>query len=334
MAIHHIMRFPLYQRPNSLVFLDDDSSYLEMIAMVMPREWGVRLFTHVDDCLDYFKTEHELWETDVWLHQQLADSARNSTSLIPNVLEYWKSNKNRYNLTQTCVVDFSMPAMTGLEFLRKLQQFPPNRVLLTGKADELIAVGAFNDGLIDRFIPKQHHDIGKYLSGVLTEQHAKPMEFHEGIWRNALSKAQYAVLQESTVQLDLHKLVRERQWIEYIVLPAPFGILALDRYAQAHWLQLELRSDLDSAADLAQSTGQTSAVVAQVRSGTHLVNTELLLSLNQSQEASALPAFDLGISNGLVGAFFPVPGRSSCGIGYEEFLAHAPPRSLSGDSQS
>jgi hypothetical protein len=46
----HSMRFPLYHRPNALIFLDDDASYLEMLAMVMPKNWYVRLYTHADEC--------------------------------------------------------------------------------------------------------------------------------------------------------------------------------------------------------------------------------------------------------------------------------------------
>jgi CheY-like chemotaxis protein len=327
------MRFPLYHRPNALVFLDDDNNYVDMLGTVMPRDWSVRLFSHIEDCLQLFALEHALWETDVWKHQRLADSARNGELVIRKILEYWQSDNHRYGLTQTCVVDFAMPAMTGLDFLKKIPVFPSNRVLLTGRADELIAVGAFNDGLIDRFIPKQHNDIGRHLISVLTEQHQKPMEFYEGIWRNALKKAQYSVLQESSVQLDLHKLVRERHWVEYVVLSAPFGILALNQHACAHWLQLELRSDLAAAADLAQSTGQTTAVIESVREGKRFVNTELLMAMGSDHESRVAPTFCIGSSNGLIGALFPLEQNTTYGTSHREFLASLPPRSAAEESR-
>ena len=327
------MHFPLYHRPNSLVFLDDDASYLEMLALVMPRDWSVRFFTHVDDCLAHFEHQHALWETDVWHHQQLVDNWRAGKLFIPEILEYWTGNHHRYGLSQSCVVDFAMPAMTGIEFLKKLPVFPASRVLLTGKADEQIAIAAFNEGLISKFVPKQHHDIGKHLTAILSEQHQKPMDFHEAIWRSALKKEQYAALQESTVQLDLHKLARDKQWVEYMVLPAPFGILALDKYANAHWLQLELRSDLVCAADLAQSTGQSSAMVEKIRQGTHFVNTELLMAMGSEDETRTEQTFELGLSKGLLGAFFPFAANSTYGMGHSEFLARLPSRAGSGESQ-
>ena len=327
------MHFPLYHRPNSLVFLDDDASYLEMLALVMPADWSVQFFTHVDDCLAHFEQQHALWETDVWHHQQLVDHWRAGKLLIPEILEYWTASQHRYGLSQSCVVDFAMPAMTGIEFLKKLPVFPASRVLLTGKADEQIAIAAFNEGLISKFVPKQHYDIGKHLTAILSEQHQKPMDFHEAIWRSALKKEQYAALQDGAVQLDLHRLVREKQWVEYMVLPAPFGILALDKYANAHWLQLELRSDLVCAADLAQSTGQSSAMVQKIRQGTHFVNTELLMAMGSVEEARTAQTFDLGPTKGLLGAFFPFATHMTYGMGHSEFLTRLPSRAASGESQ-
>jgi CheY-like chemotaxis protein len=327
------MPFPLYHRPNALVFLDDDANYLETLALVIPQDWGVRLFTHVDDCLAHFKEQHALWEADVWYHQELVNSWRAGGQLIPQILEYWLSNSHRYHLTQTCVVDFAMPAMTGLDFLKLLPVWPAHRVLLTGQADELIAVGAFNDGLINNFVPKQHPYIGKHLTTILANLHLKPMNLHEGIWRSALKQEQYAVLQETTVKLELSILAKERQWVEHVVLPAPFGILALDRYARAHWLQLELRNELASMVELAESTGQSSAVVQKIREGSHLINTELLMALGSDEEAATKTSFTIGSTQTLLGALFRITPDKVYGKSYEEFIASLPPRSLSGDSQ-
>jgi CheY-like chemotaxis protein len=323
------MNFPLYQRPNSLVFLDDDTSYLETLALVMPTDWCIRLFTHADDCLHHFQKQNTLWEADLWNHQELVSDWRAGALLIPKILEYWISNTERYSLTQVCVVDFSMPSMTGLDFLKNLTVWPTQRVLLTGKADEMIAVGAFNSGLIDKFVPKQQANIGKYLTDLLTLQHLAPMKFHDGIWRSALTQEQYAVLQESTVKQELRKMAQEKQWVEYVVVPAPFGILALNRQARAQWLQLELRSNLPSVADLALASGETQSVIKQIQDGTHLINTELLIALGSEEKPTINTAFPIGISQSLLGAFFPILLDKKLGTTYHEFLSSLPPRAPS-----
>jgi hypothetical protein len=218
--------------------------------------------------------------------------------------------------------------MTGLDFLKKLPAWPAKRVLLTGKADEFVAIAAFNEGLIHSFVTKQHPQIGKHLTHILTSQHSKPMDLHDSIWRSALKQEQYAMLQETTIRQDLHALVSERQWVEYVVIAAPFGILALDKHARAHWVQLELRSDLEAAANLAQDTGHNSAVLKKILTGTHLLNTELMQALGLDEEPSLKTTFTIGNSDNLLGAHFRVAADTTYGVSHHEFLLSLPERSV------
>jgi CheY-like chemotaxis protein len=322
------MRFPLYHRPNALIFLDDDASYLEMLAMVMPKNWYVRLYTHADDCIQRMEQEHVLWEADVWSHHTMVNNWRAGMPLIPQILQYWQTHAERYDLTKICVVDYAMPAMTGLDVLKTMPVWPSNRILLTGKADELIAVSAFNEGLIDKFIPKQHPNVGHYLTGILIEQHAKPMDFYDGIWRGTFKQEQYAALQDDSVQLALIELLLNKGWIEYVVVAEPFGVLGLDSFGKPHWLQLELVAELSAAAELADSIGQDSSVVEKIRRGTHMTNSELLLTLHSDEAVSIAPTVHIGKPGTLLGAFFDIPGNPKQGSSYNEFMSSRPPRTV------
>ena len=46
------MSFPLFHRPGTVVFLDDDPDYLEMLALVLPRHWHVKLFLRPAECIN------------------------------------------------------------------------------------------------------------------------------------------------------------------------------------------------------------------------------------------------------------------------------------------
>ena len=323
------MRFPHYHRPNAFVFLDDDSSYLDTLASILPKEWPIQLFTNASRCLAYIQEQNSAWDQDMLAHQGLINSWRSSESLIPAILEYWKSNGLRYGLTKICVVDFSMPAMNGLHFLQLLPGWLTNRVLLTGKADELIAVEAFNNGLIDRFVPKQTQQIGKHLVKILGELQDHPMAFYDGIWSGILKRDQYAILQESTVRRALKAIVKEQLWVEYFVIPEPFGLLALDMFSRAHWLQLELEKDLTAVADLASATGESADTIQKIQNGTHLPNTELIQALGTDEQPSIRPSFKVGHSNGLLGAHFRVFPETTFGISHQQYLSERPPHSIS-----
>lgn len=316
----------LYRRPASLIFLDDDANYLEMLALVMPRAWSVRLFTRADDCIAHIRQKHADWEADLWAHHAIIDAWRAGSALIPQILHYWQTHTTRYALAKVYVVDYAMPAMTGLDVLQALPYWPSERVLLTGKADELVAVTAFNQGLINRFVPKQRPDIGAYLTQILGGLRNSAMPLYEGVWRTTLRKDHYEALNSIAVALWIEQFVAQHQWVEYVVLGQPFGILGLDSEARPHWLQLELVHELSAAADLALSSGLANEKAHDIHLGLQLANTELLMALQQDLPSATAKTFSLGPSSGILGALFELPDIVQTGPSYKQFLAKLPLR--------
>lgn len=300
------MSLHLFRRPGSVVFLDDDPDYLEMLAMVMPRHWNIRLFVRPAQCIHHLLREPRQWEQDSWNQQLLVDLWRQGKPLIPQILAYWARAVERWSLTHVCVVDFSMPGMDGLQVLSELVDWPGARLMLTGQADERVAVGAFNRGLIDHFIPKQTPNISVQLAEALEQLAERPHDRHDQIWRATLRPEQLAMLREAGVQKALCALLG-RQWVEHVVIGDPFGVLGVDGGGRVGWLQLETREGLATMAELAQLEAAGSACLAEIRSGRRLVSLELRQALGLRGPCEPMPAFALGDSGSLLGALFEVP---------------------------
>jgi len=319
------MSFPLFQRPGSIVFLDDDPDYLDMLAMVMPRRWPVRLYLRPAHCIHELRREPPLWEIDAWNQQSIIDEWRQGKSLIPQILSYWGRSATRFEFTRVLVVDYSMPGMDGLQVLDELAEWHGARMLLTGQADEQVAVKAFNRGLIEQFVPKHLPDIGKRLVGVVDALMAQPHARHSQIWRATLKPEQSALLREPAVQEALATFAADH-WTEYVTLGDPFGILGLDEAGQASWLQLETREGLPALAEVAEVAGLPSHALENIRSGQKLVALELRQALGWTDAPTLEPVVAMG--PGLIAALFdvaadhlPAPITS-----HREWLAALPPR--------
>ncbi len=301
------MTFPLSNSPGTIVFLDDDPDYLEMLALVLPRHWHVLLFLRPQDCINHLQQEPPLWEADAWDQQRVIDHWRESGApLIPQVLRYWQESSRRFSLARVCVVDYSMPAMDGLQALGELVEWPGCRVLLTGQADEQLAVDAFNRGLIDQFVPKQTPNISKHLIEVIKRLLATSNSPHAQAWRSTLSPRQNALLRVPSVALALSEQVAERQWVEYVTLGSPFGVLGVDVQGHASWLQLEPFEGLAELAELAATEGVDAGQLEAIRSGEQLPDIELRQSLGRASPPALAPAFAVGREELLLGAIFPI----------------------------
>jgi CheY-like chemotaxis protein len=326
------LSFPLYRRPGGVVFLDDDRDYLEMLAEVMPPDWYVRMFLRPVACIEQLLKETLQWEADAWAQQEIINRWREGASLIPQILQYWRDDgMARFALTRVCVVDYAMPAMSGLRVLSEVTGWSGSRILLTGRADEQLAVSAFNRGLIDQFIAKQSPGIRLRLTEAIQGLRHLPDTRHQQIWRATLSREQHALLCEPAVSAALEKLVLQQGWIERVVIGAPFGILALDAQGGVNWLQLEPTENLKELAEMAESQGLDKATVQDIGAGRKLVDLELQLALGAGEKARPQPAFAIdGAPARLYAAIFSVPESLSPGASssYARFGATVGDRAL------
>jgi CheY-like chemotaxis protein len=318
------MSFPLFQRPGAIVFLDDDPDYLEMLALVLPRNWHVRLLARPRQCIETLRAEAPAWEADAWQQQQMIDQWRAGKPLVPQILQYWAQSPERYALTRVCVVDFSMPEMDGLQVLAELAEWPGARVLLTGQADEQVAVNAFNRGLIEQFIAKQMPDMSRHLVQVMQRLLATPHPRHAQTWRATLKPEHHALLRDLTVANELADFAA-RRWVEHVVIGEPFGVLGVDGAGYVSWLQLESRNGLPALAEVAVQAGLDAQAVEDIRDGRKLANVELGSALQRPVELAE--AFAMGAQQQLLAASFPLtqePGEA----GYTRWLARQPRRQV------
>jgi CheY-like chemotaxis protein len=332
------MSFSLYRRPGGVIFLDDDRDYLEMLGEVMPAEWYVRLFLRPIACIDLLQQETASPETDAWAQQEIVNRWREGASLIPQILQYWRADGGaRFALTQVAVVDYAMPAMSGLRVLSELTRWSGARILLTGRADEQLAVSAFNRGLINQFIPKQSPDIRLRLTTAIHGLRDHPDQRHQQIWCATLSPAQHALLGDPLIAQALENLMSRQGWIEHVVIGAPFGVLALDPKGDVSWLQLEPAENLLELADMALSEGWDASTAQDIQTGKKLIDLELHLALGAGHQPQPRESFamagDSARSALLYAAIFTVSESFSPGLtnSYERFLANHGERRLQDD---
>ena len=326
------MSFLLYRRPGCVVFLDDDRDYLEMLGEVMPPDWYVNLYLRPVACVEQLRRDIQSREADAWTQQEIVSRWHEGALLIPEILRYWREDGTaRFAFTQVGVVDYAMPAMNGLRVLDELTRWPGSRILLTGRADEQLAVSAFNRGLIDQFIPKQSPDIRMRLTGAIKHLQYQPDERHQHIWRATLSHSQHALLNDPLMSAELANLARVHGWIEHVAIGAPFGVLALDAQGGVKWLQLERPENLPELADMALSVGWDAQTAKDIKGGKKLIDLALQIALGAGYQPRPCPSFTLTGERGVLhAAVFSVGAPFSPGLSnsYQRFLAEHGERRL------
>jgi CheY-like chemotaxis protein len=217
---------PLAAHPCTWFFLDDETRFLESVALVVPADQPISLHDVPVALLDLLRK----------LYTSLAPS---NLEVVLDLDDAWGiiNNPNRFSLPSVLVVDYAMPSIDGLEFCQELADIPIKKILLTGVADEKIATNAFNDGLIDRFIRKSDQnaleDLLKHsreLTGLVMEERFPFQGIDEDL-RN--------LFQRSTQSRQFQKFLFEYSIVEHYLCTNPCGILGVDKKGKASFFALD-----------------------------------------------------------------------------------------------
>ncbi len=328
------MTFPLYRRPTSVVLLDDDVRFLDLVGVVLPAHWAVKLFSEPAALLNYLQSDTKTHEEENWVHREIVAASREGQSAIQTILRHWRDKGiARFNNSSVCVLDYSMPQMTGVEVLEQMQHWNGFRILLTGQADEMLAISTFNQGLIQQFIPKQSRDMAKRLVEAINKLMNETAGQLDKIWLGSLTKDQHSLLQKPHITEKLLELIKEYQWTEYVVVGAPFGILGLNKDGQASWLQIESQQGLRSRADLlevAQSEGLPEAQIKALAAGESMIDLELRFALGDESPSQVSPIITLCPNEGVTAAVFNIKEEFSPGLqnSWSHYLTTLPKRKV------
>lgn len=161
---------PLLYHPTTILLVDDSVEFLETLKIFLSDSFGHVLERECPfkalEILNKTPFKKRFYEDCLYYPEE---EKYEHHSLSVNFLNIHKEayNPDRFKEISTVVVDYSMPAMSGIEFCQQINNPYIKKILLTGDADEKTAVDAFNQGLIDAYIKKQQIDFPEILEKLL-----------------------------------------------------------------------------------------------------------------------------------------------------------------------
>ena len=220
-----------YFHPSTVVFLDDNHQFLSDLELRLPGRMPYIL--HEDPAVAL---------AEVNRHTATPTLANRCFSRLENERGSWRdsiiefdvalieeevNSVERFHRTSVVVVDYAMPAMNGLEFCEKITDPYVKKLLLTGAADEKLAVRAFNDGLIDRFILKNQPDSLDLMLQFTNELQIAHFQRQQTVLAAALSLNPPPFIYDPTLIDEIERLAHRHSFVEHYLVGDPPGYLLL-----------------------------------------------------------------------------------------------------------
>ncbi|MGQ9426640.1 response regulator [Gilvimarinus sp. F26214L] len=159
----HKPELSLFHHPTTTIFVDDSEEFLYSIALGVDR-LPYRSFSDPSQALSYVNQFADAY--DVPAHARPPSASASVSNLLAQV-ERKLNDPHRFAEPSVLVVDYSMPAMNGLDLFSQITNPNVKKVLLTGVADEKVAIDALNTDLIDFYISKRESSLAHRLRNIL-----------------------------------------------------------------------------------------------------------------------------------------------------------------------
>lgn len=228
MSKHRILP---YYYPTTTVLVDDSQRFLQSFTLYLSEDTAYRCFTSASDALAHINLQarkpHLEQRCFSWF--RAGESSHGDTfSLDLSLIEQEINDAMRFSTVSVLVVDYDMPEMNGLEMCGKLDDPHIRKILLTGVADERVAVQAFNDGLIDRFLMKNDPDIATKIRQAIEDSQRQYFQRVSAMLQNTLALKSPEFLYNPVFADYFFALQAQRGFVEYYYVESPSGFVLLD----------------------------------------------------------------------------------------------------------
>lgn len=227
---------PYYKFPSTLVLVDDIETTLEEIS---------NLFEDMPQKNVTFSDSHEALafiNTNSMTPSQISPDTWDGVITNDTLYDCHKEiyNPERFNQVSCVILDYDMPGMNGLTLCESIKDSRIKKILLTGVADEQIAISAFNRGLIDYFIRK--HDPNSPELVMQFVQDAIDRFFYDQtnpLIENIIKQSPWvdSPLKQSDYEAFFISLVKKLDLIEYYLIDISGIFLAVDAHGSIKIIQ-------------------------------------------------------------------------------------------------
>lgn len=238
-----------YFHPTTVVFLDDHQAFLDSIPLALKADTIYQSFLHPQQAIQYINdnTQHHpaLEKDNQWsLNGSDYHYKFDCKSILHKTL-----NQQRFSEPSVLVTDYAMPGSdyNGLDVCKAINNPYIKKVLLTGVADEHIAIEALNNKVIDFYLKKNVQDVLPKINQLIEKYQQDYFNDMNRVLREGLT-LQSPLVEDPAVVDYFFSLMKQKDIVEYHLhtelSPSSADFLLLDNSGKRYRLLLLTKEDI------------------------------------------------------------------------------------------
>lgn len=237
-----------YYHPTTLVLVDDLQKFLKSFELFLSTKYLCKGYHEPKTALlDIQNSKNTDLSDKKWivLYKQENGEDRKLFDISWEKIRAQIYNPKRFAEFSTALVDYAMPSINGLDFCERLKELSIKKIMVTGEASHELAVKAFNNGLIDKFIRKNDPDFESLVIAAVEEmQHKYFCDLTKPLIKNLICNKEFA-LQYAEVHKIFTDICQKHKIIEYYMIDNFGSYLLLDANANISWFVIKSDAEVE-----------------------------------------------------------------------------------------
>lgn len=254
-----MQKIPICKFPTTVLVIDDSKHFLKTLLPNLDKKYNsYDLYISPHNALDYLEKEYIPSPFINKFITEIDNEGFQHRALNINLYELPNEvyDNDRFSQVSTIIVDYDMPGIGGLELCARVKTPLIQKILLTGAADDHLAVQAFNQGLIQQFISKADENMPKKLNRAVLEAQNKYFVTSVEEINNLIMKSSphSSALKEQSFSTLFNSLVHRYDIVEHYLFEDYGSFLMIDSNGKPYGLFIYPEQDINDMAEEAEET--------------------------------------------------------------------------------
>lgn len=261
--------------PTTTIHVDDHEHFLEMLPAMLDPLTHIQAYVSAHDALraiDDHRTRNST--SGEWLYRWRNAPAAHEELIAVDIdsIHRVAYDPDRFATVSVIIADYAMPEMNGLDFFRRLVNPHLGKILLTGRADEAVAVEAFNQGVIDWFIRKSDPFAFEKLTVAIESLKRRYFESLSAFVSETLAISEVTFFRDPVVADAVTTMCGAFRPVEIYVMRNPPGVFLIDDWGFGRRLVVMTDAEMAAQVEIAEDEGAPRELVEALKSGRFVAN--------------------------------------------------------------
>lgn len=248
--------------PTTVVIVDDNYAFLENLPDNLEDSINYQLYTSPQKALDDLKSiDNHMQSVDDFL--EVTDDLVTGESIGVNIakIKQLAEDNKRHQIPSVIIVDHDMPEMSGIALCQKLSSFNFKKIMLTGSGEQNLAIDAFNEGIIDKFISKSDPEVFEKINQAVREMQQNYFADMSAPLISSIAASTATFLKHERFLDFFEKLIAKNNITEFYLQDAMGSFLLKGNKGQYSWLLVQSEQEIDNYLSVAKDHDASSEII-------------------------------------------------------------------------